>query len=175
MAGNKDLKSVSVKELCEWMEKIGIESGTVNLFKKKGVDGSDLVDMTAKDLISDLNVDSFSAKKIIKRRDESFPKSSSSTTTTYFKPISDKEESILRELSGVIGKEYRSLGTYLGVSTAEMDTLRESYSHDVKEQIYQILLCWIRKNPNDKNKELCAALEKCGRRDLSHGARQIKW
>lgn len=52
----------------------------------------------------------------------------------------------LLELKRKVGKEWKDVGRCLGMSDAELDHIEEDNSKNVEEAIYQMLLCWKKKN-----------------------------
>ncbi|XP_071805747.1 uncharacterized protein [Asterias amurensis] len=95
----------------------------------------------------------------------------------------------INEMLGVvaenIGKDWKQLGTSLGIKAAQIDTYPIDHPNDVKEQIYQMLRDWVWKQTSRKEAEdgLKETLVKLGRADIvqelpgyantSQGARKI--
>ncbi|XP_033625991.1 uncharacterized protein LOC117289125 [Asterias rubens] len=80
-------------------------------------------------------------------------------------PINEK---MLRVLAENIGKDWRQLATYLGVTAAQIDTYQIDYQSDLKEQAFQMLLGWLRRQPDQKDAEnvLIEKLKEVGRFDM---------
>ncbi|XP_077985173.1 uncharacterized protein LOC144439814 [Glandiceps talaboti] len=180
----KGLSTAGVDEVCDWLETMKIGNQTINIFKQNSVTGADLNNMTCEDLMKDLEVKPFLAKKIIRLRDEDCSSSdvASGTTRTLSsrkigKGISQDEERVLLDLSSQIGREFRSLGTYLGVPSPVMDRIKADNPMDMQIQIFKMLEYWRKniQNPDDKYEMLCHALESCGRRDLSCDMSEVDW
>ncbi|XP_038076196.1 NLR family CARD domain-containing protein 4-like [Patiria miniata] len=78
------------------------------------------------------------------------------------------EECILN-LSRKLGKDWRLLARLLDFKGGEIDVFQENNRGDLREQIYQMLDAWLKKqdNPADAPEKLKAVLEDMGRADLA--------
>ncbi|XP_071805850.1 uncharacterized protein [Asterias amurensis] len=59
----------------------------------------------------------------------------------------------LRDVAKNIGKDWKQLGTSLGIKAAQIDTYPIDHPNDVREQIYQMLLDWVRTQTSQKEAE----------------------
>ena len=67
-----------------------------------------------------------------------------------------------------IGKNWKQLGNSLGIKAAKIDTYPIDHPNDVREQVYQMLLDWVRTQTSQKEAEdgLIETLVKLGRADI---------
>ncbi|XP_071807343.1 LOW QUALITY PROTEIN: uncharacterized protein [Asterias amurensis] len=78
----------------------------------------------------------------------------------------------INEMFGVvaenIGKNWTQLGNFLGIKAANIDTYPIDHPNDVREQVYQMLLDWVRTQTSQKEAEdgLIETLVKLGRADI---------
>ncbi|XP_033642695.1 uncharacterized protein LOC117302773 isoform X4 [Asterias rubens] len=85
---------------------------------------------------------------------------------------STSDASGINEMLGVvarnIGKDWKQLGTSLGIKAAQIDTYPIDHPNDVREQIYQMLCDWVWKQTSQKEAEdvLIETLLKLGRADI---------
>ncbi|XP_033642196.1 uncharacterized protein LOC117302377 isoform X3 [Asterias rubens] len=98
------------------------------------------------------------------------PRASSKTQSPEHQSTSDASGII--EMLGVvaenIGKDWKQLGTSLGIKAAQSDKYPIDHPNDVREQIYQMLRDWVRKQTSQKEAEdgLIETLLKLGRADI---------
>ena len=85
---------------------------------------------------------------------------------------STSDTSGINEMLGVvdenIGKDWKQLGTSLGIKAAQIDKYPIDHPNDVREQIYQMLRDWVWKQTSQKEAEdgLIETLVKLGRADI---------
>nr|XP_002733037.1 PREDICTED: uncharacterized protein LOC100369074 [Saccoglossus kowalevskii] len=184
-SSEKDLSTANVDEICEWLKQLDIDRETVNHFKRNGVTGDDLADITYEDLVNDLDVKPFIAKKILKRRDKELGRSSafSHDMSTPKKQSGDggskvkPEQIVFRELACELGDELNALGSYLGLTAAALKRITLDNRFSTENQLVEMFLQWRRSLSMSDNKSelLCRALERCGRRDLSEIIAGTHW
>ena len=66
------------------------------------------------------------------------------------------------------GKDWKRLGTSLGIQAAKIDTYQLDYPNDLNQQVFQMLLDWCGHNPNLESAEdgLKKSLKEIGRTDI---------
>ena len=82
--------------------------------------------------------------------------------------VSGVDEKMLRVVAGKIGKDWKKLGTFLDFETDQIYAYQSDYQNDLNEQIFQMLLGWCRRQPNQETAEdgLKKALKEIGRTDI---------
>ncbi|XP_071805991.1 uncharacterized protein [Asterias amurensis] len=98
------------------------------------------------------------------------PRAGSKSQSPEHQSISDA--SGINEMLGVVaenmGKDWKQLGTSLGIKIAQVDTYPIDHPNDVREQIYQMLRNWVWKQTSQKEAEegLIETLLKLRRADI---------
>ncbi|XP_071786207.1 uncharacterized protein [Asterias amurensis] len=78
------------------------------------------------------------------------------------------DEKMLRVLAENIGNDWKQLATCLGVNAAQIETYQIDYQSGLKEQAFQMLLGWLRRQSDQKEAEnvLIEKLKEVGRSDM---------
>ncbi|XP_071805535.1 LOW QUALITY PROTEIN: uncharacterized protein [Asterias amurensis] len=98
--------------------------------------------------------------------DEGYSKQSSKHQSTTEQTRID--EKLFLVLARKITKDWKELGIFLGIETAQIDTYERNYPNDLNQQVFRIVLDWSRGQPNQKAAEdgLKKALKEIGRADV---------
>ena len=74
---------------------------------------------------------------------------------------------MLRVVAKEIGKDWKDLGTFLGITAAQVDKYQSDYPSDLNEQVFRMLLYWwCRHDPEAAEDGLKEALKEIGRTDI---------